>query len=109
MAYALKNSQGQIIATSALEKPSDDWVHVDATDKAYINFLEHSLAEADAFRESDIHLARVLEDVITLLVERNIIRFTDLPEQAQKRLNQRQSMRHKSQLSGILDENSELF
>jgi len=32
-----------------------------------------------------------------------------LPEQAQKRLNQRQSMRHKSQLSGILDENSELF
>lgn len=109
MAYALKNSQGQIIATSALEKPGDDWIKIDTTDKAYINFLEHSLTEADAFRESDIHLARVLEDVITLLVERNIIRFTDLPEQAQKRLNQRQSMRHKSQLSGILDENSELF
>jgi hypothetical protein len=109
MAYVLKNPQGQIIAASASEQPSDDWVHIDATDKAYINFLEHSLAEADAFRESDIHLARVLEDLISLLVERNIIRFTDLPEQAQKRLNQRQSMRHKSQLSGILDENSELF
>lgn len=109
MAYVLKNAQDQIIATSNAEKPGDDWVQVDASDKAYINFLEHALAEGDAFRESDIHLARVLEDVITLLVERNIIRFTDLPEQAQKRLNQRQSMRHKSQLSGILDENSELF
>lgn len=109
MAYVLRNSQGQIIAASATEKPSNDWMQIEATDKEYINFLEHSLAEGDEFRESDIHLARVLEDVITLLVERNIIRFTDLPEQAQKRLNQRQSMRHKSQLSGILDENSELF
>ncbi|WP_036300095.1 hypothetical protein [Methylotenera sp. L2L1] len=109
MAYVLKNSLGQIIATSATERLNDDWVQVDATDKAYISFLENSLAEGDAFRESDIHLARVLEDLISLLVERNTIRFTDLPEQAQRRLNQRQSMRNKSQLSGILDESSELF
>lgn len=109
MAYVLKNSQGQITAASATEQPSADWVQIDAADKTYISFLENSLTEADPFRESDIHLARVLEDVISLLVERNIIRFTDLPEQAQKRLNQRQSMRHKSNLSGILDENSELF
>ena len=107
MAYVLKNSQNQIIAASATERLNDDWVHIEATDKAYINFLERSLAEGDKFRESDIHLARVLEDLISLLVERNIIRFTDLPEQAQKRLNQRQSMRHQSQLSGILDESSE--
>ncbi|PPC81800.1 MAG: hypothetical protein CTY38_08015 [Methylotenera sp.] len=109
MAYVLKNPKGQIIAASATEQPNNQWIQIDVTDKDYINFLEHALAEGDAFRESDIQLARVLEDVITLLVERNIIRFTDLPEQAQKRLNQRQSMRHQSQLSGILDENSELF
>jgi hypothetical protein len=109
MAYILKNPLGQIIAASASERLNDDWIQVDASDKAYINFLENSLAEGDAFRESDIHLARVLEDLISLLVERNTIRFTDLPEHAQKRLNQRQSMRSKSQLSGILDENTELF
>ncbi|MDP2153966.1 MAG: hypothetical protein Q8J66_09955 [Methylotenera sp.] len=109
MAYILKNSLGQIIATSASEKLNDNWIQVDATDKTYIKFLENSLAEGDAFRESDIHLARVLEDLISLLVERNTIRFTDLPEEAQKRLNQRQSMRSKSQLSGILDESNELF
>jgi hypothetical protein len=109
MAYILKNSLGQIIAASASEELSDDGIQVDAADKTYIKFLENSLAEGDAFRESDIHLARVLEDLISLLVERNTIRFTDLPEQAQKRLNQRQSMRSKSQLSGILDESNELF
>lgn len=109
MAYVLKNSQGHITAASATEQPGTDWVHIDASDKTYISFLEKSLAEADEFRESDIHLARVLEDLVSLLVERNIIRFTDLPEQAQKRLNQRQSMRHKSQLSGILDDNCEIF
>lgn len=109
MPYVLKNALGQIVASSVTEKLNDDWVQVDAKDKAYMSFLERSLAEGDAFRESDIHLARVLEDLISLLVDRNIIRFTDLPEQAQKRLNQRQSMRSKSQLSGILDENNELF
>ncbi len=109
MAYVLKNALGQIIAASTNEKLNDDWIKVDATDASYLSFLEKALAESDPFRESDIHLARVLEDLISLLVERNIIRFTDLPEQAQKRLNQRQSMRSKSQLSGILDENSELF
>lgn len=109
MAYVLKNSQGQITATSPTEQPSADWVHIDDTDKTYIKFLEESLIGADAFRESDIHLARVLEDLISLLVDRNVIRFTDLPDQAQKRLNHRQSMREKSLLSGILDENNELF
>lgn len=109
MPYVLKNALGQIVASSVTEKLNDDWVQVDAEDKAYMSFLERSLAEGDSFRESDIHLARVLEDLISLLVDRNIIRFTDLPEQAQKRLNQRQSMRSKSHLSGILDENNELF
>jgi hypothetical protein len=109
MAFVLKNSQGEIIATSATEKLNDDWVEVDAKDKGYISFLEKSLAESDPFRESDIHLARVLEDLISLLVERNTIRFTDLPEHAQKRLNKRQSMRSKSQLSGILDDSNDLF
>ncbi|HBA08899.1 MAG: hypothetical protein CTY35_02165 [Methylotenera sp.] len=109
MAYVLKNHLGQIVASSATEKLSDEWVEIVATDKAYIDFLEKSLAESDPFRESDIHLARVLEDLISLLIERNVIRFTDLPEHAQKRLNQRQSMRSKSHLAGILDDSSELF
>jgi len=106
MAYVLRNAQGKIIAASVAENLGDGWTLIENNEKDYLEFLERSLAEGDSFRESDIHLARVLEDLIALLVERNTIRFTDLPPAAQKRLNDRQSMRQKSQLSGLLDESA---
>lgn len=108
MAYILKNTQGIVIAASAEHQPATDWIYVDNTAKEYVDFLEQSLAKADFFRESDIHLARVLEDLVNLLVEKNIIRFTDLPEAAQHRLNERQSMRRKTQLSSLLDDSNDM-
>lgn len=104
MAYILKNSQGEVLAASALENPGPGWEFVENNAKAYVDFLANSLSKADTFRESDIQLARVLEDLINLLIERNLIRFTDFPEAAQRRLNQRQSMRKNTQLSGLLDD-----
>lgn len=106
MAYVLKNAHGEVIAVSADTKPGEHWVYVDDQAKEYTDFLEQSLAKADFFRESDIHLARVLEDLIGLLIERNIIRFTDLPLAAQKRLNERQTMRKTTELSELLDDSS---
>ncbi|HSG93792.1 MAG TPA: hypothetical protein VK999_08710 [Methylotenera sp.] len=108
MAYVLKNAQGEIVAVSATENMGAEWLFVEDTSIEYLDFLERSLAKSDPFRESDIHLARVLEDLISLLVERNMIRFTDLPVPAQKRLNDRQSLRKKTQLSSLLDDNGNI-
>ena len=108
MAYVLKNTQGEIVAVSATENMGAEWLFVEDTSIEYLDFLERSLAKSDPFRESDIHLARVLEDLISLLVERNMIRFTDLPVPAQKRLNDRQSLRKKTQLSSLLDDNGNI-
>ncbi|MDX1914712.1 MAG: hypothetical protein SFU55_03940 [Methylophilus sp.] len=96
MAYVLKNEQGEIVAASAEENLGDGWQQIEPNDKAYLAFLEGQLNSHSAFRESDIQLARVLEDLINILIERNIIQFTDFPSAAQKRLNDRQSMRRKS-------------
>ena len=106
MAYILKNTQGEVIAASADENPGAGWTFIENDARVYLEFLEKSLAKASLFRESDIQLARVLEDLINLLVERNVINFTDLPEAAQHRLNHRQTMRRKTQLSGLLDDTS---
>lgn len=106
MAYVLRDTQGKIIAASSVENLGAGWVFIEGQDREYLDFLELSLAEADQFRQSDIQMARVLEDLIALLVERNTIRFTDLPPAAQKRLNERQSMRQKGHLSGLLDEST---
>ncbi|MEO6118767.1 MAG: hypothetical protein ABIP37_06815 [Methylotenera sp.] len=104
MAYVFKNAQGIIVAASASENFGEGWEVIESNAKEYLEFLENSLAEKAPFRESDIQLARVLEDLISILIDRNLIQFTDFPAAAQKRLNDRQSMRKKTQLSSILDE-----
>lgn len=109
MAYILKNAQGNIIGASATDKLGPDWQLIDDNASEYLDYLENSLAKNSKFRESDIQLARVLEDLISMLIERNLIRFTDFPVAAQKRLIDRQSMRKKTQLSSILDDSNDII
>jgi len=110
MAYILKNEQGVIVASSPESNPGAGWIEVDNEAPEYIQFLEHSLENVSAFRESDIQLVRVLEDLITVLIDKDVIRFTDLPSAAQQRLNRRESMRKQTSLSGLMhDEDDFVF
>ena len=109
MAYIFKNAQGVVVAASAAESFGEDWTFVEDNSIEYLEFLENSLAKNAPFRESDIQLARVLEDLISVLIERNLIRFTDFPQAAQKRLNDRQNMRKNTQLSELVDESLDNF
>lgn len=104
MAYVFKNASGVIVAVSESDHFGEGWEFVEDNDKEYLAYLEQTLARNSLFRESDIQLARVLEDLINILVENNLIRFTDFPVAAQKRLNERQSMRKKTQLSTLAEE-----
>ena len=51
------------------------------------------LAAHVALNESDVALARVLEDVIDVLITRGVIQFTDLPQAAQVKLLERRETR----------------
>ena len=101
MPYVMRDVAGRIKAFSVAEQPDWEWVEDDA--KEYAAFLESALALHDPFRESDILLARVLEDLISLLIDRGLIRFTDFPEVAQKRLLERQTMRKSNLSLNLLD------
>lgn len=107
MPYVLKDAMGNIKAVSLSDDMplGGEWMHIDLAE--YMHCLESAMTKVDPFRESDIHLARVLEDLITVLTERDVIRFTDLPEAARKRLLDRQALRSETQLSDILDEGTE--
>lgn len=48
----------------------------------------------DALADSDAELARVTEDLISLLVKKGTILFTDLPEAVQTKLLEREKLRH---------------
>ncbi len=106
MPYLLKNSLGQTLAASAETQIAANWQWVDAKDPAYLQWLEDELKKSHAFRESDIQLARVLEDLIAILIERNLISFTDFPSAAQRRLNLRQSMRQSQRPLNLLDDDA---
>ncbi len=109
MAYVLRNEQGAIIAASTSTQVDKSWQFIENQAPEYIAFIESELKQHAAFRESDIQLARVLEDLIEILIERNLIQFTDFPSAAQKRLNDRQSMRSKNRLSMIVEDDKRLF
>lgn len=62
--------------------------------------------EAAKLRESDMEFVRVLEDVITLLMDKGILRFTDLPEKAQEKLLDRQTLRKRVNDVGLMDDDN---
>ena len=49
----------------------------------------------NALAQSDADLARVTEDLITVLVKKGTILFTDLPEAVQTKLLDREALRNK--------------
>lgn len=56
-----------------------------------------------SLKDSDLELVRVLEDVVTALVKKGVIRYTDLPEAARRKLDQRAVTRAEIEgLSGLL-------
>lgn len=87
MLYAIRNEQGQI--TSLSTDPVGNSTIADITDPEVIIFLSNSNEACDPqelLEQSDINVSRIIEDLIDLLVSKNTILFTDLPEAAQQKL-----------------------
>ena len=95
MPFVKRDDTGKIIAVySSAEMPGLE--QVNASDPSLIEFLYDGDADAAAQKdmiESDLGLARVLEDLIDLLIEKGAFRFTDLPEAAQQKLLARRGLR----------------
>lgn len=106
--YLKRNSSGEIIALSKIsatgfaEQLQDD-------DAQIIAFLQSvKSTEQLELEQTDQAMARVLEDVVGLLVEQGIIRFTDLPTPAQDKLLARRELRGKRQGIELLDDGDHL-
>lgn len=102
MPYVIRDHQGQI---TALLKQSAVGAEefLDAEQPEITAFL-HSDQDNEAqwaLAESDKDIARVTEDLIHLLIAKNTILFTDLPEAVQQKLLNRERLRHA--LPGAID------
>lgn len=96
MSYVKRDSQGQICAISLT---SDEGFEekVDPHSEEYLDFLNKEMGEIDSARQalnkSDAEIARVTEDLIYLLMEKQVILFTELPSAVQEKLLNREKLR----------------
>lgn len=94
MPYIIRNQTAEIIAL-VRDAPYDDaeFLSADHPDvKAFI-CEDGDRGAHRALAESDLNLARVIEDVIQLLVRKNTIMFTELPPAVQLKLLNREKLR----------------
>lgn len=104
MAYIRRNAEGAIMGASTSQKIDASWEAIDDKNPEYLAYLENAMMHSMPFRESDIQFSRVLEDLISILIDRHVIQFTDFPLAAQNRMNERQQMRNQSRIHSLIDE-----
>lgn len=96
MPHVVRNPRGEIVALHREPAPGSEWL--DADDAAVRAFLGTDAQPASAhegFRQLDADLVRVIEDLIDVLISRQVIRVTDLPVEAQEKLFARKSFRER--------------
>lgn len=133
MVYVRRDETGSIVALSCTQPHDAEGVHWqlvasgDPEVRAFVGGLTESASEppvrkpavipvrvaADKAAESlcalgvdetDITLIRVIEDLIDTLINRGLIRFTDLPIAAQTKLTERRSWRSSMRETQLLDD-----
>lgn len=106
--YLKRNLAGEIIALS--KTSAADFIEQLQDDDAQIIAFLQSIKSTEQLEleQTDQAMARVLEDVVSLLVEQGVIRFTDLPAPAQDKLLARRELRGKRQGIELLDDGDHL-
>ncbi len=90
--HVRRNPAGDIISVS-LEADAGHPEMLERGAPELQGFVSQVDQAAESLARSDSDMSRVLEDVIDLLISRDLIRFTDLPAAAQAKLLKRRKMR----------------
>ena len=111
MPYVTRDQTGRIAAVHATQS-AEATEKLAPGDPDLIEFLGRTGDSAglqDALFVSDLELVRVLEDLITVLIDKRIIMLTDLPKAAQQKLASRYDLRSRLvDLGGIVVEHEDI-
>jgi hypothetical protein len=116
MPYVARDDQGQIIEVQERETEAA-YEQVALDDPGLVSFLndglDGSVAREDIrakLEESDLEFVRVIEDVITVLIDKRVFMLTDLPAAAQEKLARRYNLRSElSDLGGIISDQEDIM
>ncbi len=104
MLYVERDEDGKIVGLHDRPEPGAD-EQKPITDAEIVEFLNKGVDGDPGLQLlslSDTGITRILEDLIDLLIKKNIIRFTDLPEEAQEKINERRQLREKMEPNNLV-------
>lgn len=94
MLYASRNPEGKIISISDAPSSSSKAIDNNHPDvRKFFSTHNEDFSPDSYLDDSDVKIARILDDLVDLLVQKNIIMFTELPNEAQKKLLSRRVVR----------------
>jgi hypothetical protein len=94
MPYIRRSPEGDIVALLNEAAP-DAGEFLPATAPEVCRFL--GTATTDSFNGLDFDFIRVMEDLIDVMLDKGLLRLTDLPAEAQRKLLARKDMRRQMQ------------
>lgn len=112
MPYIKRDDSGALIGVQ--EQKTDDYsVWIELADDELIEFLKSGAAAPKVIEtliNSDNDMARVTDDLIELLMEKQLFAFTELPIAVQKKLNARRQLREViNPLEKLVDDGENIF
>lgn len=101
MPYIKRNAEGAIEAIALKPDSAFPEMLPEASEELQ-EFLRNIGPQTTAFAEADRDFIRVLEDLVDLLLEQDVLRFTDFPPAAQEKMLSRRSMRQSMNTLNLL-------
>ncbi len=95
MPYIQRNARGEIHAVHRDAVSGSEYVAIDDPQLQAWLRGDEAAAKSPTFAELDAGLVRVLEDLVDVLIARNVINVTDLPQEAQQKLFARKTFRER--------------
>lgn len=92
MFYVKRGVNGTIVAVS--KEPISDFETTSDASSSEVDVFFASVTGSE-FQASDLSFIRALDDVIDLLISKNVILFTELPGVVQEKYTQRAEMRER--------------
>ena len=91
MPYVMRNPQGDIVALYKHAEPGSEYLSSDAPE--VLAFFSDT-AKGEGFSlQDDLAMIRVIEDIVDILISKNVIVLTDLPAAVQQKLLRQQNRR----------------
>ncbi len=110
MLYVKRDETGKMEDFSFVPKPGYELTSLeDPAVVAWLQDQENRQAIDETLRRMDLEMARVVEDLIEMMIEKGLILFTDLPEAVQNKILFKRRVRNLRESALLHNEDEDLL